>query len=225
MGVVADWCKRKSASSLPNLIKMHRTQLIYTLFLLILIAITYCQGYFITIDANDEECFYDRVKKGTKMGLIFEVAEGGSLDIDVTIEGPDGKEIHSGQRESNGKYTFASHLDGVYKYCFSNEMSTTTPKVVMFNMEIGDEPSEGEGEEEVDHNKLEEQVKELGQAIAGAKHEQEYMEVRDRIHRAINDNTNTRVVMWSFFEACVLVAMTVGQVYYLKRFFEVRRVV
>ena len=51
------------------------------------------------------------------------------------------------------------------------------------------------------------------------------MEVRDRIHRAINENTNTRVVLWSFFEAFVLVAMTVGQVYYLKRFFEVRRVV
>ena len=62
-------------------------------------------------------------------------------------------------------------------------------------------------------------------SFSGAKHEQEYMEVRDRIHRGINDNTNTRVVMWSFFEACVLVAMTVGQVYYLKRFFEVRRVV
>ena len=61
--------------------------------------------------------------------------------------------------------------------------------------------------------------------ITGAKHEQEYMEVRDRIHRAVNDNTNSRVVMWSFFEACVLIAMTVGQVYYLKRFFEVRRVV
>ena len=48
------------------------------------------------------------------------------------------------------------------------QMSTTTPKVVMFNMEIGDEPSEEESADtEVDHNKLEEQVKELGQAIAG----------------------------------------------------------
>jgi len=61
--------------------------------------------------------------------------------------------------------------------------------------------------------------------FAGVKHEQEYMSVRDRIHRAINENTNSRVVMWSFFEALVLVAMTLGQVYYLKRFFEVRRVV
>ena len=42
---------------------------------------------FLQIDAHDEECFYDRVKSGTKMGLIFEVAEGGALDIDVNISG------------------------------------------------------------------------------------------------------------------------------------------
>ena len=33
------------------------------------------------------------------------------------------------------------------------------------------------------------------------------------------------MVMWAVFEALILVAMTMGQVYYLKRFFEVRRVV
>merc|ERR1711971_1501455 len=85
-------------------------------------------AYFVTVDAHAEECFFDKVKQGTKMSLMFEVAEGGFLDIDVRIEGPDGRTVHSGERESNGKYTFAAHMEGVYKYCFSNQMSTMTQK-------------------------------------------------------------------------------------------------
>lgn len=42
-------------------------------------------GYFVSIDAHAEECFFERVNSGTKMGLMFEVAEGGFLDIDVEV--------------------------------------------------------------------------------------------------------------------------------------------
>lgn len=65
----------------------------------------------------------------------------------------------------------------------------------------------------------------LSSSLRTVKHEQEYMSVRDRIHRNINESTNSRVVTWAFFEAMVLVIMVIGQVMYLKRFFEVRRVV
>lgn len=75
------------------------------------------------------------------------------------------------------------------------------------------------------HTKLEEMIKELSGALRTVKHEQDYMNLRERVHRTINESTNSRVVMWSFFEAFVLLTMTAGQVYYLKRFFEVRRVV
>ncbi|XP_791284.2 transmembrane emp24 domain-containing protein 2 [Strongylocentrotus purpuratus] len=198
----------------------------YVLFIAFFVmCMTTVKAYFIAIDAHAEECFHDRVSSGTRMALTFEVAEGGFLDIDVKISGPDGKAIHTGERESNGKYTFAAHMDGVYRYCFSNKMSTMTPKIVMFSMDVGDQPKDQGIETEEHQSKLEEMVNELATGLTGVKHELEYMEVRERVHRSINDNTNSRVVLWAFFESLVLVAMTLGQVYYLKRFFEVRRVV
>uniref|UniRef100_A0A915Q0D8 GOLD domain-containing protein n=1 Tax=Setaria digitata TaxID=48799 RepID=A0A915Q0D8_9BILA len=201
-----------------------------------LFLIAYClvesAAYFIHIDANEEQCFFDRVTAGTKMGVMFEVAEGGFLDIDVKIIGPDNKEMYKGERESSGKYTFAAHMDGPYTYCFGNQMSTMTPKVVMFSMEITQPgnpvPDAGQGASNTssaESLKLEDMVRELSSALTFVKHEQEYMEVRERVHRSINENTNSRVVLWAVFEAVVLASMTVGQIFYLKRFFEIRRVV
>merc|ERR1719186_842146 len=180
------------------------------------------RAFFISIDAHAEECFYEKAGKGDNLFLMFEVAEGGFLDIDVKIQSPKGQILHQVDRESSGKFSFAARDEGVHSFCFSNKMSTVTPKIVMFTIEkTGVLEKANQGEDGDSHSKLEE----LSIAMTGVKHEQEYMEVRERIHRAINDNTNSRVVLWAFFESLVLVAMTLGQVYYLKRFFEVKRVV
>ena len=80
-------------------------------------------------------------------------------------------------------------------------------------------------DQNADHSKLEEQITELTNALTAVKHENEYMAVRERVHRSINDSTNSRVVMWAAFEALMLTAMSLGQIFYLRRFFEVRRVV
>lgn len=196
-------------------------------YVLLVTLLNRAAAYFVTVDAHAEECFFEKVEKGTKLSLTFEISEGGFLDIDVRIIGPDKKIIYQGDRETSGKYTFSAQQQGVYTYCFSNQMSTMTPKVVMFNMDVGEPPKEiNEGDkEQADHDKMENIINELSVSLTSVKHEQEYMTVRDRIHRSINESTNSRVMLWSIFEALVLVTMTVGQVYYLRRFFEVRRVV
>lgn len=53
-------------------------------------------------------------------------------------------------------------------------------QVVMFNLEIGAAPQSQTGtkDEEVNHNKLEDMIKELATTLKTVKHEQEYMQVR-----------------------------------------------
>ncbi|CAF1538111.1 unnamed protein product [Adineta steineri] len=204
---------------------------ILSLSFLILLSLKSTSGYYVVVDAHTDECFFEKITAGTRVLLTFEVIEGGFLDIDVKITGPDHKEVFRGDKESGGKTTFSAHIDGTYTLCFSNRMSTMTPKTIMFTIDLGDTPkldvsTDGTGANVTSHhNKLEELVAELSTTLMNVKHEQEFMEVRERIHRAINENTNSRVVMWSCFEAFILLAMAFGQVYYLKRFFEVRRVV
>lgn len=192
---------------------------------LLVLCTSYARALLITVDAHSEECFHDEATSGTKMRLTFEVAEGGFLDIDVKITGPDGRTVYSGVRESSGKYTFSAYADGVYHYCFSNAMSTLTPKTLMFTMELGEAPKKGQEGEEVHETKLEEMINELTAAMTSVKHEQEYMIVRDEIHSSISETTNSRVMWWAFYEAIVLLVMTMGQLYYLTAFFEVRRIV
>lgn len=91
--------------------------LILSLFVIALIKLN--DAYIITVDSHAEECFFDSAPAGSKLGkylvswkvktiiikynfslpamttgLMFETIEGGFLDIDVRIVGPDGKVIY-----------------------------------------------------------------------------------------------------------------------------------
>lgn len=79
----------------------------------------------------------------------------------MRIMGPNNEVIHTGERETSGKYTFTAHASGTYTYCFSNKMSTMTPKVVMFNMAVGESPKAEAAQEGENTNKLEDMIREL----------------------------------------------------------------
>lgn len=77
-------------------------------------------------------------------------------------------------------------------------------------------------EEPESSDPLEREVRNLGELLNQVKDEQEYIVVREQVHRNTAESTNSRVKWWSIFQLFVVGGNGVFQVWYLKRFFEVR---
>lgn len=69
-----------------------------------------------------------------------QVQSGGSFDIDFEVREPTGKSLLDGQRERQGDYVFTANVVGEYQFCFENDMSTLTEKLVDFDIMVESEP-------------------------------------------------------------------------------------
>jgi p24 family protein beta-1 len=63
---------------------------------------------------------------------------------------------------------------------------------------------------------VEREIRSLANGLAAVKDEQEYIVVREKVHRNTAESTNTRVKWWSILQAVVLFAVVGWQVVYLK---------
>lgn len=65
-----------------------------------------------------------------------QVQSGGSFDVDYSVEGPGSRVILAGEKERQGDFVFTAQHVGEYSFCFDNEMSTFTEKLVDFEISV-----------------------------------------------------------------------------------------
>ena len=67
---------------------------------------------------------------------MFQVQSGGSFDIDYSVKGPRDNVIMDNTKERQVDAVFTAKEAGEYKFCFNNEMSTYTEKMVDFEIAV-----------------------------------------------------------------------------------------
>ncbi|KAL2124738.1 hypothetical protein VTJ04DRAFT_1103 [Mycothermus thermophilus] len=180
----------------------------------------------IQLPAHGRECFHENLHRGDKMTVTFQVGDrefgsAGNLDIDFWITNPIGQFEVNDKSVSNGDFSFDAKHDGKYTYCFGNEHWGATSKEVSFNVHGIVYVSEAD----VPQDPLEVEVRKLSEMLERVKDEQSYIVVRERTHRNTAESTNSRVKWWNIFVIAVVIGESVFQVWWLRRFFEVKRVV
>jgi len=173
---------------------------------------------------NERLCFYaDADKAGEKIGFYFAVQSGGSFDVDFEIKDPNDKVILDGQRERQGDYVFTANTVGEYSFCFENDMSTLTDKLVDFDIMVESEPRREApakpGQLQEQTSALEESIYRLNSQFLSIKRTQKYFHTRENRGFSIVESTQSRLFWYAVFETSAVIAMAILQVYVLQTFF------
>ncbi|QPG99701.1 hypothetical protein C2857_002360 [Epichloe festucae Fl1] len=183
-------------------------------------------AHIIDLPAYGSECFHENLHHDDKMVVTFQTGDrefgsAGNLDIDFWILNPSGGYEVNERGVSTGDHSFTARSDGKYTYCFSNQHWVANSKEVVFNVHGVVYVSESE----LPSDPIEAEVRKLSELMAQVKDEQQYIVMRERTHRNTAESTNARVKWWNLFVIGVVLGESLFQVWWLRRFFEVKRVV
>ncbi|GAA5955023.1 hypothetical protein JCM21900_002763 [Sporobolomyces salmonicolor] len=200
--------------------------LLSAIFLALLSAVPLARGSALTttINANERTCFYALVDKvGEKIGFYFAVQSGGSFDIDWVVTDPTDTIIIEGERERQGDYIFTAHHTGEWSFCFSNDMSSFSEKLVDFDIMVESEPRPVAPAKPTalteQTSSLEESIYKLSGSLSSIQRTQKYFRTRENRNVSTVRSTEWRIFTFSLAESLLMCGMSAFQVYVVQRFF------
>jgi len=173
--------------------------------------------YTLKVEPQTEECFYEDLKEGSNVNFEYHVFEGGLLDIDVKVFKGTAlifQKLHFEGKEFDNIYNFVSET-GTYGFCFNNEMSRFTVKVISFSIHI---PKTHSGSTPIQNA-----IATIEENFEKIERQQQQYRIREHMHRDTAEETNTRVTTWSLMSAVLIMMMCFGQIFYIRRLFSDKR--
>ena len=191
------------------------------------------------VEPKSEDCLYQDIEVSSKVKTNVLVTRGGKLDIKYRVTGPDNIVLHekmvfSNVNDETGQVThnimkkhfdFVAHQSGEYAFCFNNQMSRWTAKVV--DMEFIVEPNtdtdgaiaDAEPGKPSPVGGMEKRVAYLDRMLDKVINAQIYHRKREEANRDTAESNNSRVMWFSLLEACVLVGASAMQLYVVRTWF------
>ena len=205
-----------------------RTAALYVLVLLYLASRCYAHGDSMALsfelNDNEKQCFHQDWQEVKPMTFSFRVLRGGNRDVDVAIESPAARDVYTARRESSGQTQFETGW-GSYSFCFSNEFSTVSHKVVYFELRPLDHDSladeAGRKRPFVD-TQVQHSLEEIHTNNENTKKYQTVYKIREAKGRDVADRLNQTVMMWSGLESLIILCLGFGQVWMLKKLFRAK---
>ena len=148
---------------------------------------------------------------------------GGNYDVDLELVAPNGVALYQEQRKQYDMFSWKTEQRGEYKFCFSNEFSTFTHKIVYFHLKVGDEdePKLFTGPKEQHHalTSMETSTQRIRNLFQRIEDLQTHYKLREFQGRLFAEELAEGVQFWSIGQCIALLVVGFGQVIILRSFF------
>jgi len=180
-----------------------------------------------TFELPDKEkmCFQETIDKDVKCMIEFQVIQGGNYDVDMTLRSPQGVNLYNEKKKQYDRYEWTTEEQGEYQFCFSNEFSTFTHKMVYFDFQVGEEDQLrlGTGSPLSAMTQMESSVMSVHQSLKVVIDYQTHHRLRESQGRSFAEDVNERVQWWSIGLTIIIVLAGIGQILVLRSFFTERK--
>eukprot|EP00096_Caligus_rogercresseyi_P001942 TRINITY_DN1346_c0_g1_i1.p1 TRINITY_DN1346_c0_g1~~TRINITY_DN1346_c0_g1_i1.p1 ORF type:complete len:218 (-),score=80.11 TRINITY_DN1346_c0_g1_i1:237-890(-) len=191
-------------------------------FFILLLSLRESLGVEFTFELQDnaKQCFFEVIEQDKEVTLEYQVVTGGQYDVDILISDPRRTVIYQNQKKQYESFTFKASMMGEYSFCFSNEFSTFSHKLVYFDLQVGEEaPLPGIGEHLTAMTQMETSSQEVHKNLNAINDFQTHHRLRETQGRKRAEELNERVMIWSSFVSIAILTVGFFQVVILKSFF------
>ncbi|KAG8457248.1 hypothetical protein KFE25_011490 [Diacronema lutheri] len=142
----------------------------------------------------------------------------------VKVLGPLDAVLFERQTSDPHHFSVTSETTGVHKVCFAND--NPVRRRVVITLRKGLEVDDHSQIARKDHvEQIEKQLDRMREMAMAIKEEMIYMRGREEEMRDTNESTNTRVLWFNIMTLTLIGAMGLWQIYYLKRYFQMKKLI
>lgn len=181
------------------------------------------------LSPNTRKCLKEEIHKGVLVTGEYELSENPGQKTLLTVTDSKGQAFYNKDDASKGKFAFTTDEYDVFEVCFDSKVLSGghgVDREVFLVMKHGVEAKNYADLAKAEKMKpLEVELKKLEDLADSIVNDFSYMRAREEEMRDTNESTHSKVLYFSIFSMCCLLGLATGQVLYLRKYFQAKKLI
>lgn len=182
------------------------------------------------LEPDVKQCVQEEVHKDVLVVGEYKVSEVQGQSTEILVSDTKGQTLFHKEAIDKGKFAFTTEDYELFEVCFTTTLTSQLGRGIKreatLHLKHGVEAKNYDDVGKAEKLKpMELELRRLEDLAESIVNDFAYMRAREEEMRDTNESTNTRVLYFSVFSMCCLLFLAAWQIFYLRRFFQAKKLI